>query len=199
MNSSVSNPKFFARCCGLFCLLLLCTPASAADADDPSEPAAKPGMYSNYAPSRDVFDKYLGDAGAMSEAQLLPALLSAVKQLSKYRVPADPPEIYRVSQERLQELACTGKCAVLGTYRPGEGIYLDERLKPETSLFDRSVLLHELVHYVQEVNGELADMRPCERWYHREQEAYAIQKNFLILVGSPVRVGYSANKPTCDD
>jgi predicted HD phosphohydrolase len=95
-------------------------------------------------------------------------------------------------------LACTSKCGVLATYQPGEGIFLDERLKPETNLFDRSVLLHELVHYVQELNHERGDAKPCERWYHREVEAYAIQKTFLMLVGSPVRVGYSANKSTCD-
>jgi len=200
MNSSVSTLKFVARLSGFLACVSLSAPAFAADAGDEPAPAIKSGMYSNYsAPSRDIFDKYLGDVGALSEAQLLPALLSAVRQLSKYRVPTGLPEIYRVSQERLQEMACSGKCAVLGTYQPGVGIFLDERLKPETSLFDRSVLLHELVHYVQETNGELANMRPCARWYHREQEAYAIQKNFLRLVGSPVRVGYSANQPTCDD
>jgi hypothetical protein len=96
-------------------------------------------------------------------------------------------------------LACTSKCGALATYQPGEGIFLDERLRPETNLFDRSVLLHELVHYVQELNHERGDAKPCERWYYREVEAYAIQKTFLMLVGSPVRVGYSANKSTCGD
>ena len=199
MNALAACLKFAARLTGLAALLVFLPAASAAETDEAITPAEKSGMYSNYAATRNVFDKYLGDTGALTEAQLLPALLSAIRQLSKYAVPAELPEIYRVSQERLQEMACSGKCAILGTYQPGTGIFLDERLEPETSLFDRSVLLHELVHYVQELNGELSDMRPCERWYHREQEAYAIQKNFLVLIGSPVRVGYSANQPTCDD
>lgn len=157
------------------------------------------GMYSNYVnEGQSGFDKYLGDTRPLTEAELVPALLSALDQLSKYPRPAVVPEIFRVSQERLQELACTSKCGVLATYQPGEGIFLDERLKPETNLFDRSVLLHELVHYVQELNHERGDAKPCERWYYREVEAYAIQKTFLMLVGSPVRVGYSANKSTCD-
>ena len=84
-------------------------------------------------------------------------------------------------------------------YRPGEGIYLDDSLKPEANLFDRSILLHELVHYVQDMSGERADVKPCLRWYQREQEAYAIQKVFLGMTGSPTRVGYSAHKSTCDD
>jgi len=87
---------------------------------------------------------------------------------------------------------------VLATYQPGEGIFLNERLKPETNLFDRSVLLHELVHYVQELNHERGDSRPCERWYYREIEAYAIQKSFLVMVGSSYRVGFHTNKATCD-
>jgi hypothetical protein len=158
------------------------------------------GMYSNYlVDDPSAFDRYLGDTRPLTEAELVPALLYAIDQLSKYPRPANAPEIFRVPKERLQELACTSsKCGVLATYQPGAGIFLDERLEPETNLFDRSVLLHELVHYLQEVNYERGDAKPCERWYYREIEAYAIQKTFLMLVGSPVRVGYSANKSTCD-
>jgi hypothetical protein len=158
------------------------------------------GMYSNYLDKgHSELDQYLGDTRPLTEGELVPALLSAIDQLSKYPRPTFVPEIFRVPHERLQELACTSKCGVLATYQPGEGIFLDERLKPETNLFDRSVLLHELVHYVQELNHERGDARPCERWYYREIEAYAIQKTFLMLVGSPVRVGFHANKATCDD
>lgn len=199
MSVLVSGLKSATCLTALAAALVLVPDASAAEAGEQAAPVEKSGMYSNYAASPHGLDKYLGDTGALTEAQLLPALLSAIRQLSKYPVPAELPQLYRVPQERLQELACTGKCAILGSFQPGTGIFLDERLKPETSLFDRSVLLHELVHYVQELNGELSDLRPCERWYHREQEAYAIQKNFLMLVGSPVRVGYSANQSTCDD
>lgn len=202
-TSSAFCLKTAARLSGLAALLVFLPAVWAVEFGEEGEdsvPVEKSGMYSKYiGHTTDVFDKYLGDIGVLTEAELLPALMSALHQLSKYPVSVAVPEIYRVSQERLQELACSGKCAVLGTYRPGEGIYLDERLSPENSLFDRSVLLHELVHYLQEMNGELSDMRPCDRWYHREQEAYAIQKNFLMLVGSAVRVGYSANQSTCDD
>lgn len=146
--------------------------------------------------------KYLGNAGAevLSEAELMPALSVALDQLSKYHRQVAIPEIIRVPHERIEELVCNArKCAALAVYRRGEGIYLDERLKPETSLFDRSILLHELVHYAQEMEGAHDDMRPCMRWYQREQEAYAIQKIFLGMVGSATRVGYSAHGSTCDD
>ena len=177
-------------------------PALAADKHTKPKPngVESAGMYSNYVDEgQTTFDKYLGDTRPLTEAELVPSLLSAIDQLSKYPRPAFVPEIFRVSHERLQELACTSKCGVLATYQPGEGVFLNERLKPETNLFDRSVLLHELVHYVQELNHERGDSKPCERWYYRELEAYAIQKAFLSLVGSPSRVGFHANKAICDD
>jgi len=159
-----------------------------------------PGAYTQEkGKARVRFDTSLGDPAPMTEAELVPALLNAVFQLSKYPRAASVPEISRIPHARLEQMVCGAPCPARATYRPGEGIYLDDNLKPETNPFDRSVLLHELVHYVQEMNDERSDMKPCLRWYHREQEAYAIQKTFLVMIGSPVRVGYSAHKSTCDE
>lgn len=185
----------------MVCLLCVAT-AGAAEKKRPAQRAGSEsvGMYSNYVDDQAArYDQYLGDVRPLTEKELIPALLSAADQLSKYPKPATVPEIYRVQHSRLEEMVCPTGCAVLATYRPGEGIFLDESLKPETDLFHRSVLLHELVHYLQDINNELGTMRDCERWYHRELEAYAIQKSFLALVGSQVRVGYSAKQSTCDD
>lgn len=201
MRSLASRSLLRTLVPGLLVAFSLAWPAVAADKGTKSKQIGveSSGMYSNYVDDgRTTFDQYLGDTRPLTEAELVPALLSAIDQLSKYPRPAFAPEIFRVSQERLQELACTTKCGVLATYQPGEGIFLNERLKPETNLFDRSVLLHELVHFVQELNHERGDARPCERWYYREVEAYAIQKSFLMLVGSPSRVGFHSNKATCD-
>ena len=140
----------------------------------------------------------LGDASPIAMSHLLPALMDAVDYLSKYSVPDELPPIHRVPHTQIEQLACGSPCAALAVYQPGEGIYMDESLKPESNIFARSVLLHELVHYVQDVSNELASARPCERWYRREQEAYAIQKHFLALLGSQMRVGYSAGS-TCDE
>ncbi len=161
------------------------------------------GMYGRNRDSSGVTSpKYLGNAGAdvLTQAELMPALSVALDELSKYHRQVAIPEIIRVPHERIEALVCSArKCAALAVYRPGEGIYLDEKLRPETSLFDRSILLHEFVHYAQEMEGAHDDMKPCMRWYQREQEAYAIQKIFLGMVGSATRVGYSAHGSTCDD
>ena len=172
----------------------------AAENQAAPDRSASQGMYGTYQDdSRTRFDRSLGDTNPMTDAQLLPALLSALDQLSKYPRPSTLPKLHRLPSSELQKLVCGEPCAALAIYRPGEGIFLDEKLKPEIRLFDRSVLLHELVHYLQDLNNQHSDMKPCSRWYHREQEAYAIQKNFLIIVGSPVRVAYSAQTSTCDD
>jgi hypothetical protein len=183
-------------------LTLACFPATGAEKRAKAKPAVpeSTGGYSNYVEDHPVsYDKYLGDASPLTEAQLLPALFSALDQLSKYPRTTQVPPVYRVPHARLEEMACTSKCGVLATYRPGEGVFLDESLKPETNLFDRSVLLHELVHFLQDINHEHADMKDCRRWYYREVEAYALQKTFLTLLGSQIRVGYSARESTCDD
>jgi len=189
---------------GFAFVLAVCLNSHAADTgtrieSKPGDDAA--GMYSNYAGGGVVSRKYLGNAGAevLSEGELMPALVSALDQISKYHRPVALPEVIRVPHERIEEMVCHAKCGALAAYRPGEGIYLDERLKPETDLFDRSILLHELVHYVQDMGNEHSDMKPCMRWYFREQEAYAIQKIFLFSTGSATRVGYSARQSTCDD
>jgi hypothetical protein len=168
------------------------------DSDEKADrPSAGTGMYSTYVDIRTrFFGDELGDTYPISMDDLLPALLVAVHHLSKYPHPDQLPPVHRVPHATIEQLACGRACAALAAYRPGEGIYLDDALKPESSVFARSVLLHELVHYVQDVSNELAAVRPCERWYRREQEAYAIQKRFLALLGSQMRVGYSAGS-TC--
>ena len=163
----------------------------AEETNDP--PAAGAGMYSTYIDNRSRhFGDELGDTDPIAMKDLLPELLKAIDALSKYSIPDQLPTVHRVPHRTIEELNCGGeKCAALAVYRSGEGIYIDDALKPETNIFARSVLLHELVHYVQDISNELASAEPCDRWYRREQEAYAIQKRFLIIVGSQLRVAYS--------
>lgn len=189
----------FLRTIAVAAAVLAMAPAFAAEKPEMRVPNRGVDVEEAGAQKRARFDQSLGDTRPMTDAELLPALMTALDQLSKYRKPATLPQLRRLPHAELQQRVCGGPCSALALYRPGEGIYLDERLKPETNIFDRSVVLHELVHYVQDLSDAHGGMRPCSRWYHREQEAYAIQKNFLVIVGSPVRVGYSAHRSTCDD
>ncbi|WP_185819425.1 hypothetical protein, partial [Campylobacter coli] len=77
------------------------------------------------------------------------------------------------------------KCGVSAMYEPTRGIVFSEELEPEKNLFHRSILLHEMVHYMQELGHSMAAAATCERWYQRELEAYAIQKLYLQAIQSP--------------
>ncbi len=143
-------------------------------------------MYSTYIDTRtNFFNDALRKSRPIAMEDLLPSLMEAIDRLSKFSVPESLPTVQRVPREIIDELACGGaKCSALAAYRSGEGIYIDEALEPETDVFARSVLLHELVHYVQDVSDESAAAEPCQRWSRRERQAYAIQMRFLSLAES---------------
>jgi hypothetical protein len=189
-----------ARLTGLLALLAMASSQAVSSAASVAKekPAAGTGMYGTYVDERSsYFSDDLRKTAPIAMDDLLPELLNAIDRLSKYSVPDELPPVHRVPHETVEQLACGTNCAALAVYRSGEGIYLDEALQPETNIFARSVLLHELVHYVQDKSNELAETRSCERWYRREQEAYAVQKVFLMLAGSQIRVAYSAGS-TCE-
>jgi hypothetical protein len=116
-------------------------------------------------------------------AKLVGELLAAIHAVSGLAVPAQLPEIHQVPQTVIQEKFCLGTCRVRAAYHPEWGVYLDERLDVVRNTFDRSVLLHELVHHVQATSG-LYDGQPdsCERATREEREAYDIQNRYLASV-----------------
>jgi hypothetical protein len=88
-----------------------------------------------------------------SMPELVDNLLGTIAKLSSYMKPAARPQIHKVSRAQIEHTVCRGPCPVKAWHVPGEGIFLDEALTPESNLVDRSVLLHELVHFIQEVDG----------------------------------------------
>jgi len=84
-----------------------------------------------------------------------------------------------VAQAVLAKRFCDGPCGIKGAYIHGEGVLLAAGLDIDANPMDRSVLLHELVHYLQDVNGRFAKDGPCDRWKEREIEAYTLQDSYL--------------------
>lgn len=106
-------------------------------------------------------------------------LLVAAQLMSGYPAPAGPPAVEFVAPAEIQEKACGRPCGVLGWYEHGSSIYLDRRLDPKNDIRARAILVHELVHYLQEENGAFGIPPTCERWVAREREAYTIQFRWL--------------------
>lgn len=123
-----------------------------------------------------------------SVEELVTRLLLAVTDLSGYRAEDERPPVSRVALGELHRRLCGGPCTVRAAYVPGEGLFIDETLRPDLNPYHQSILFHELVHHVQEVNAVHAALDGCNRWRLREIEAYQLQNRFLLAVGAHARV-----------
>ena len=154
----------------------------------PSEGASaapNAGMYASVqAPESARLYRLIDRSEIDSTPQLVDSLLNSITRMSDYPKPSTTPPITKVSRAEIERTICSGPCPVKAWHMPGEGIFMDERLTPETDLVHRSILLHELVHYLQEINGDGASMDECDRWLHREREAYRLQNQYLGLIGN---------------
>lgn len=66
-------------------------------------------------------------------------------------------------------------------YNNNETIYINKILKDQTDPMTRGIIVHELVHYLQDLSGKF-DNADCENHQAREREAYAIQRTYLHTV-----------------
>lgn len=115
---------------------------------------------------------------------MLDVLLILAAELSGYPLPAHAPTLaYRPAPWlRAQVCAGTTPCNVHGLYLDhGDVIYLDQRLQGSTSAIARSVVLHELVHYLQDRAGQHDGS--CAQRQAREREAYGLQQRYLQQQG----------------
>tara|TARA_B110000908_G_C10221273_1_gene435478 strand:- start:1272 stop:1583 length:312 start_codon:yes stop_codon:yes gene_type:complete len=77
-------------------------------------------------------------------------------------------------------MACISGCnQVRGWTPPGVSIYLDNTLDLESNIQDQSILLHELVHYVQYQYELDVLSSECLTWKTREAKAYQLQIKWL--------------------
>jgi len=152
----------------------------------------KPAWYAAYqeVPGAAGSHERLLDRGQFeSMTEVVDSLLRLMPALTQYHKPASQPRVFRVTRAQIEKEMCGGRaCTMRAWYLPDEGIYLEDNLHPETDLFDRSVLFHELVHYLQELNPEDAALDMCNRWFQREIQAYGLQNQYLALSGNAARV-----------
>ena len=196
LNDSVN--RWFFR----FIFFVILFPISVGQAIT-TDSTSNSGMYEKYKGDQQKFlDDFAGARLNINKEELVPLIFLTLQRLTRYPLPEHYPTVTYLSSDDLSQLACESKCTVLGHYQGGMTVYLDDKLKPETNLFDRSVLLHEMVHYLQQLNlppskSELSIHEKCVLWYTHEREAYAVQEAFLIMVASPVRAGYFPARADC--
>ena len=95
--------------------------------------------------------------------------------------PIEPPHFEFMPAVEIAEIACEQNCGdVKGWTPPGDTVYLNQDLNITRNMFDRSIILHELVHYVQ-YKYQLVNNMPsdCLTWKARETQAYQLQFQWL--------------------
>ncbi len=110
-------------------------------------------------------------------------LLGTASVLGGYPLPDQPPTVTVLPQYELAAMTCGEGCPVKGAFIPGKGVFVIAALAIDTSPSDRSVLLHELVHYLQDLNQRYAAESACDRFRDRELEAYHVQDDYLARYG----------------
>ncbi len=115
----------------------------------------------------------------MYSKEILAGLMSWAVQLSSYSPPAQPPHVSYVPAQVLVEQACAGRhCGALAWYDNQGHILIDERYRQQDSPFLRGLLVHEMMHYLQDLSGRFHG-DGCSDYRAREREAYAIQREFM--------------------
>lgn len=133
-------------------------------------------------------------------AQLVAQLLAAIHGLAGYPVPEAVPSVRLAPLSEMQALVCRGPCQVRGFYTQEQGVVLNQALDLAHDATARSVLLHELVHYVQQLSGKFDKLSGrCDRWFAREWEAYEIQNAYLRQQGNPLRFDTESVRHMCRD
>jgi hypothetical protein len=121
--------------------------------------------------------------------EVVSCLVAWVVAFANAPQPGALPRVEVVPHAQLEAMVCGEPCPVQGAYGYGDVVYLDDALDPVRDLWARSVLLHEIVHYIQEAGGayERADRRHAAG--ARERQAYAIQMAYLRRRGGAPRAG----------
>ena len=131
---------------------------------------------------------------------LLAALMSWAVHLTGYPAPDEMPEVVLVSHLELVHRACADQeCKVLGWFPPGKRIYVDKRLEPLDSTYSSAVIVHEMVHYLQQNSGRFGKASAtgdCQDVLAMEFQAYQAQRDFFTQYGDYMPVGVALHSTT---
>jgi hypothetical protein len=120
-------------------------------------------------------------AGELSREQVAVVYAIAYSHVGG-ALPEQAPRVHLVDRTVLQGLACAWRSCPARGAQVGADIFVDESLDFSDPA-DASVLLHELVHFLQFARWGPA--RDCHENIRREREAYTIQAHELERLGKP--------------
>ncbi len=119
-------------------------------------------------------------------SDLIIGLLAWAVAQTAYAPPPSAPDIVYQPQAALAAAVCPAegdRCAPRAYYGDGSGtVVMHETFRHSRGLRVRAILVHELVHYLQDLSGRWPQMT-CRSWAERETEAYRMQGEYLVAHG----------------
>jgi hypothetical protein len=134
------------------------------------------------------------EAESFSYRELIRELTLEAGAITGLALPMRLPLVTIADSDTVSKYACQGKCKAVGAFHPVYGIAIAKHMNPLKNDLARSILLHELVHFLQHENKLYATANDCIRWFKRERQAYAAQNKFLRKAQSTTRVANSLSR-----
>lgn len=131
--------------------------------------------------------------------ELCLTLLAFAAQHAGYAPPSTCPTVQQLPLSALREMLCPEQdCPVSGLYVFGENRLLLAQDHNPKHLYPRSVIVHELVHYLQDLNGEDRD-KSCRASMLRERVAFFVQEKYMRSQGMRASLRHNMKLYACDD
>lgn len=126
-------------------------------------------------------------------------LLAAAAFFAEYEPPDYCPRIELLPAAEIRHYICPGaNCATVGLYIYGqERLLIDDNSKLD-DVSTRSVILHELVHFLQDRAGETRD-RSCHATLLRERVAFWAQEQYLRENGIDATLLHNMQFYSCEE
>ena len=120
--------------------------------------------------------------------ELIVALLLWITTHTDYKEPKTLPKIQFMEQKELAKLACRKECEILAYTPefPKRIIYLSDGLSPIEDICDRGILLHELIHILQNDEKKFAEYDKKTRKHLKEMDALVTHNIFLSHHGKKI-------------
>ena len=120
--------------------------------------------------------------------ELILALLLWITTHTDYKEPKTFPKIQFIEQKALAEMACGRQCEILALTPndPKYTIFLADTLSPMDDICHRGILLHELIHILQEDQEIFVNYEDRTKKHLREMDALVNHNVFLSQFGKKI-------------
>ena len=121
--------------------------------------------------------------------ELILALMLWITSNTNYIEPKQVPQVEFIEQEKLSEIACKNRSCEIMAYTPltpKYKIYLSNEIKPMTDVCHRAILMHEIIHVIQEDQNIFLEYDERTKKHLREMDALVNHNIFLSRYGKKI-------------